>query len=143
MKTTTYSTEMPVIEKIDFYNKRNNVLHFTNFGEMKVNKEGNKVLHGRLTTSYDLANYLDVDLETINASIRENIDSKYLQCTNYKHYDSSVKTTGYKRLSSWMSYEEFNYEKDPNKPDIQCDVIYLNQIYANRIIRIFNGKVVY
>ena len=138
--TKTYTTNNALVNGIEFYNLRNKKLHFTNFGNKKTNKNGNPVMSGILCNSYDLAEYLNIDTTTLLDTIFELFEKKSLIQNNFKYYSSSVKKEGYKKLSSWKSYEEFEFNTDPDNPDLQSPIVWLTRIQAKKVIKMIGGQ---
>ena len=130
-------------EELGYYNERNNKLHFTNFGTKKVNQKEKNILYGKLCNSLDLANYLNIDIERVNKTILDVCTDSTLKMNNLNIYNTAIdKSIPLK--NSWRGWaeENFKYNTDSSNPDNVFPIIWLNELNANRVIRVLRNEVI-
>lgn len=104
------------------YNKRHDVLIISKFGDKDV------------VNSFDLAEYLNMDIHELNSYIKTN----YILVLNneYKQFNSCIdKTTPLSSLNK--SWEKFNYNEDGHNPDLKLELLWISVSDANKIISHF------
>lgn len=104
------------------YNEIHDILITSKFGDEDV------------VNSFDLAEYLGLDINELNAYIKMN----YVVVLNneYKYYESSIdETAPLTNLSK--SWEKWNYNMDGKKPDVKHELLWISVSDANKCISYF------